>query len=375
MSNPQSKLKVGVLFGGRSGEHEVSLASARSILGAIDRERYEVYPIAITKSGRWITSPRAEALLQAAVGSGVSAEQLEAELATESTPYPDLAFLSQMDVVFPVLHGPFGEDGTMQGLLELLDIPYVGCGVASSSIGMDKALMKALFAAQGLPQVRYRVVLRRHWRARPREIMAELEEAFEYPIFVKPANLGSSVGVSKAHDGEELWAGLDEAARYDRKLIVEQGIDRAREIECSVLGNDEPQASIPGEVVPSNEFYDYAAKYLDGQSSLLIPAPLSRSEVAEVQRLAIAAFKALDGSGMARVDFLMDPKSGRLYVNEVNTIPGFTQISMYPKLWEASGLPYPRLIDRLIELALERHEERRQHVARQVASGAPTGRL
>ncbi|MCS7222498.1 MAG: D-alanine--D-alanine ligase [Anaerolineae bacterium] len=351
-------MRVGIIFGGRSGEHEVSLASARSVMGALDRERYEIVPIGITRAGRWIHSERSLEMLKAAVGSLTTADEVEAALNAVGRPFPDLAALAELDVVFPVLHGPYGEDGTIQGLLELIGVPYVGCGVASSAVGMDKALMKELFIARELPVVRYRVVLRRRWEAEPESVVREMEATLPYPMFVKPANLGSSVGVTKAHNRDELIAGLTEAARYDRKLLVEEGVDGAREIECSVLGNDEPQASIPGEVVPSHEFYDYAAKYLNGTSQLLIPAPLSPDQTRQVQELAIAAFRAVDGAGMARVDFLLSRDDGRIYVNEVNTIPGFTNISMYPKLWEASGLPYPALVDRLIELAFERHAER-----------------
>lgn len=352
------KIRVGILFGGRSGEHEVSLASARSVMNALDRRRYEIVPIGITRAGRWIHSERSLEMLKAAVGSSTAADEVEAALNAVGSPFPDVAALAELDVVFPVLHGPYGEDGTIQGLLELIGVPYVGCGVAGSAVGMDKALMKELFVARELPVVRYRVVLRRRWEAEPESVVREMEATLPYPMFVKPANLGSSVGVTKAHNRDELVAGLAEAARYDRKLLVEEGVDWAREIECSVLGNDEPLASIPGEVVPSNEFYDYAAKYLDGASQLLIPAPLSPEQTHQVQELAIAAFRAVDGAGMARVDFLLSRRDGRLYVNEINTIPGFTSISMYPKLWEASGLPYPALVDRLIELAFERHAER-----------------
>ncbi|NOZ28764.1 MAG: D-alanine--D-alanine ligase [Chloroflexi bacterium] len=352
------KLRVGVLFGGRSGEHEVSLASARSVMNAMDPDRYEIVPIGITRSGYWITSEWSLEMLKAAVGSEISAAEVEARLEAYGNPLPDVAALADLDVIFPVLHGPYGEDGTIQGLLELIDVPYVGCSVVGSAVGMDKAMMKAIFAAHGLPQVRYRVVLRRRWETAPEQVVDELEAALAYPMFVKPANLGSSVGITKAHDRDELAAGLQEAARYDRKLIVEEGVDRAREIECSVLGNDAPEASLPGEVVPSREFYDYAAKYLDNASELLIPAPLSKEQTRLIQELAVAAFQALDGAGMARVDFLLSREDGRIYVNEVNTIPGFTSISMYPKLWEASGLAYPKLIDRLIDLALERHADR-----------------
>ncbi len=352
------KIRVGVIFGGRSAEHEVSLASARSVMNAMNPDRYEIVPIGITRSGRWIMSERSLEMLRAAVGSAVKAAELEALLEAEGQPLPDSAALAKLDVAFPVLHGPYGEDGTVQGLLELAGVPYVGCGVTSSAVGMDKAVMKDIFTAHGLPHPRHRVVLRQRWEAEPEQVMRELESEFPYPMFVKPANLGSSVGVTKAHDGEELWSGLDEAARYDRKLIVEEGIDHAREIEVSVLGNDMPEASLPGEIIPSNEFYDYAAKYLDGASQLLIPAPLSPEQTREVQELAIAAYRAADCAGMARVDFLLSRQDGNFYLSEINTIPGFTSISMYPKLWEASGLAYPALIDRLIELALERHADR-----------------
>jgi D-alanine-D-alanine ligase len=352
------KIRVGIIFGGRSGEHEVSLASARSVIDALDRARYEIVPIGITRSGRWIHSEQSLEMLKAAVGGSADSGEIEAALAAVSSPFPNLAALAELDVIFPVLHGPYGEDGTIQGLLELIGIPYVGCGVASSAVGMDKVLMKELFVARELPVVHYRVVSRRRWEAEPELVVREIETALPYPMFVKPANLGSSVGVTKAHNRDELVAGLAEAARYDRKLLVEEGVDQAREIECSILGNEEPLASIPGEVVPGNEFYDYAAKYLAGTSKLLIPAPLSPEQTRQIQELAIAAFRAVDGAGMARVDFLLSRRDGRIYVNEINTIPGFTSISMYPKLWEASGLSYPALIDRLIELAFERHAER-----------------
>ena len=270
---------------------------------------------------------------------------------------PQAESLRNLDVVFPVLHGPLGEDGTVQGLLELADLPYVGCGVMASAVAMDKAASKAVFTAASLPQVPYRVFKRTQWQANPAGVLDEIEQHLAYPIFVKPANLGSSVGISKAKDRAGLARALDEAARYDRKLIVEQGID-AREIEVSVLGNDDPVASVPGEIVPCREFYDYAAKYVEPNSELLIPAPLTPEQTMAVQQLAIQAFLAIDGAGMARVDFLLDRQSGEIYLNEVNTIPGFTSISMYPKLWEASGLSFSSLVDRLVELALERHEDK-----------------
>lgn len=345
-----SRLRVGVLFGGRSGEHEVSLRSARSVIAGLDPARYDVTLIGIDKQGHWLAGPAAAHLL-AAPSSTAPVEPVETGL------IPHDASLRGLDVIFPVLHGPMGEDGTVQGLLELADLPYVGCGVAASAVGMDKVICKAVFAAHGLPQVPYVTVKRAQWDAEPEAVLDAVEVALRYPLFVKPANMGSSVGVSKASDRAGLQAALREAARFDRKLVVEQGID-AREIEVSVLGNDEPVASLPGEIVPSREFYDYAAKYIDDDSTLLIPAPLTPDQTAAVQRLAVAAFLAVDGAGLARVDFLLDRQSGDLYLNEVNTLPGFTSISMYPKLWEASGLPLPELLNRLVDLALERHREK-----------------
>ncbi len=352
------KLRIGVLFGGRSGEHEVSLRSAHSVISALDPHHYEVIPLAIDKQGRWLTGADAARLLS---GEGVEppSAHVSPPTALDMTPRPEL--LGSVDVVFPVLHGPYGEDGTVQGLLELAGIPYVGCGVLASAVAMDKALSKAVFAAAGLPQVPFLVIKRKRWLAQPEEVLSSIEAKLAYPLFVKPANLGSSVGVSKAKDRTSLITALDEAACYDRKLVVEQGID-AREIEVSVLGNDEPIASVPGEIVPAREFYDYTAKYIDDRSALLIPAPLTPEVTAEVRRLAVEAFLSIDGAGMGRVDFLLDRMSNRLYLNEINTIPGFTSISMYPKLWEASGISYPELMDRLVDLALERHNDKSRSV-------------
>jgi D-alanine-D-alanine ligase len=343
------KLRVGVILGGRSGEHEVSLRSAQSVMAAMDQASYEIVPIAIDKQGRWLLGPEAKTIL-AAPGEPSPAP-------ADSSLIPRHESLRNVDVVFPVLHGPYGEDGTVQGLLELAHIPYVGCGVLASALAMDKAACKAVFAAAGLPQLPFLLVKRRRWEAEPEQVLADVESRLAYPLFVKPANLGSSVGVSKATQRPELARALDEAARYDRRLLVEQGID-AREIEVSVLGNDDPVASVPGEIVPVREFYDYAAKYLDPGSELIIPAPLDPGLTEAVRQMAVQAFLAIDGAGMARVDFLLERQSNQLYLSEVNTIPGFTSISMYPKLWEASGLPYPALIDRLIELALERHADK-----------------
>ncbi len=359
-------LRVGIIFGGRSGEHEVSLLSAQGVMNVIDRTRYEVVPIGITKEGQWLAS--GDPLK--ALSSGTMAESNPALLLAEPSGRGLMRLegaeqeraltavqVSQLDVVFPILHGPYGEDGTVQGLLELAGIPYVGAGVAASAVGMDKVLFKNIMMAHQVPIVPYLVVLRKEWEREPDEVLARVEAEIGYDCFVKPANLGSSVGITKAHDRTELRAALDEAALYDRKLLIEEAVD-AREIEVSVLGNDEPVASVPGEIVPSGEFYDYAAKYLDGESELLIPAPVPDETAGLIAQLAIKAYRAFDCAGMARVDFLLDRETGELYLNEVNTLPGFTPISMYPKLWEASGLSYPELIDRLIQLALERHADK-----------------
>jgi D-alanine-D-alanine ligase len=387
------KLRVGILFGGRSGEHEISLLSAASVFKAIDKEKYDVVPIGITKAGRWLTAADAEhllagkpleherqlragdpdatpaaALLQS--GESVVVPPEPHKPGTSMTPFQSDAPTRRaadrainVDIIFPVLHGTFGEDGTIQGLLELADIPYVGAGVLGSAAGMDKDIMKALFRAAGLPIVKHVTVLRSEWETSPKKLQKLIESKLKYPVFVKPANLGSSVGISKARDRAGLGPAMDEAAKFDRKIVIEAGVggkkNKAREIECSVLGNDNPSASVPGEIVPSAEFYDYSAKYLDEGSQLIIPAKLTKSETKKVQELAIAAFRAVDCAGLARVDFLMDPKSRKIYLNEINTMPGFTSISMYPKLWAASGVTYPDLIERLIRLGMERHEEKK----------------
>ena len=331
------------------------MASAASIFKHLDASRYDAIPIRIEKSGRWALGGKApEALSAAAV-----LEQQRTEALQLVEPSAAVA-TTGLDVVFPVLHGPYGEDGTVQGLLELANVPYVGAGVLGSAVGMDKAVMKTLFAAHGLPIVGHVVVLRREWDRDAATITARVAETLRYPVFVKPANLGSSVGISKARTDAELAEAMDLALQFDRKIVVEAAVPGAREIECAVLGNDEPQASVAGEVVPSREFYDYEAKYLDDGSRLLIPAPLGADAMATVQRLAVDAFRAVEGAGMARVDFLLARATGDIFVNEVNTIPGFTTISMYPKLWEASGLPYAALLDRLIELALERHADKQK---------------
>jgi len=389
------KLRVGILFGGRSGEHEVSLLSAASVLNAIDKDKYEVVPIGITKDGRWLTAQHAENLLTgklvleprnlragdpettspAAVlarGESVVVPPEPVHRHTGLVPFQTDAGLRRasdrainVDVIFPVLHGTFGEDGTIQGLLELADIPYVGAGVLGSAAGMDKDIMKSLFIAAGIPIVKHVTILRGAWEKDPKKVQKLVESKLTYPVFVKPANLGSSVGISKAHNRKELGPAIEEAAKFDRKIVIEQGVggkkEKAREIECSVLGNDEPVASVPGEIVPGKEFYDYTAKYVDEGSQLIIPAKLTKAETKRVQELAVAAFQAVDCSGLARVDFLMDPKTSKIYLNEINTMPGFTSISMYPKLWAASGLAYADLIDRLIQLGIERHEDKKKN--------------
>ncbi|NTU78788.1 MAG: D-alanine--D-alanine ligase [Chloroflexales bacterium] len=354
------KTNVVVLFGGQSGEHEVSLVSAHAVMAALDPERYEVLPVGITKAGRWLAGPGAHAALVAAADRAqlpTSFQPREVASALSTQEFSILNSQLSIDVVFPVLHGPMGEDGTVQGLLELAGVPYVGCGVAASAVGMDKALMKAAFAAAALPLLPWLLVRRGELEADAEAACERVEVALRYPVFVKPANMGSSVGVSKAKDRAGLRAAFAEAARYDRRIVVEQGVP-AREIEISVLGNDRPGTSVPGEIVPSGEWYDYAAKYLDGESQILIPAPIDADLAARVADLAARAFLAIDGAGLARVDFLLDKETGELWLNETNTMPGFTPISMYAKMWAASGLTYSALLDRLIELALERHQAR-----------------
>lgn len=361
------RIRVGVVFGGRSGEHEVSLRSARSIMDALDRDRYEVLPIGITKEGRWIAGGDPfRRLVDGGAESGPVALLGEPGDPTLKAIEPaggetrSLRDIAALDVVFPVLHGPYGEDGTIQGLLELADIPYVGAGVVGSAVGMDKAIFKAVMVAHGIPVLPHVLVLRSEWEADREATLDRVDAALRYPVFTKPCNLGSSVGISKARDRAGLAAALDDAARYDRRLLVEQGIT-AREIEVSVLGNESPIASVPGEVVPGNEFYSYKDKYIDDKAQLLIPAPLDEATTQRVRSLAVAAYAAIDAAGLARCDFLLDKDSGEVWLNEINTIPGFTSISMYPKLWEASGVPYPELVNRLIELALERHADRRRN--------------
>ena len=386
------KLRVGILFGGRSGEHEVSLLSAASILKAIDRKKFDVVPIGITKDGHWLAAGEAHNLLeggQSAVARRLRAGDPEAtpgakllhegiptllapepaETRAALTPGGVRPAAGNLDVVFPVLHGTFGEDGTIQGLLELAGVAYVGSGVLGSAAGMDKDVMKRLFSEAGLPIVKHVTLLRADWEKQPRKAITQVEVALRYPVFVKPANLGSSVGISKAHGRSELGPALTLAAKYDRKLVVEQGVGgssrrggapaKARELEVGVLGNDDPKASVVGEIIPGKEFYDYEAKYLSEGSVPVIPAKLTKAESKQIREMAVAAFRACDLSGVARVDFLMEPGGKRrIYLNEVNTMPGFTQISMYPKLWQATGVGYKELITHLIELALERQAEK-----------------
>jgi D-alanine-D-alanine ligase len=367
----KKKLRIGILFGGRSGEHEVSLLSAASILKAIDKKKYDVVPIGITKSGHWLHANAAIHLLQGLPVEAAEPLQLNAsaEPSHQAQNLTQAGTLSRdIDVIFPVLHGTFGEDGTIQGLFELADLAYVGAGVLASSTGMDKSAMKQLFAAAGLPQTPHVNLIRSEWRADPKRCTKLIEKTLAYPVFVKPANLGSSVGISKVHDRSELAAAMDLAASFDRKLIIEEGVGgpgvKPRELEVAVLGNDNPEASVVGEIVPGAEFYDYNAKYHSDASIPIIPAELTKAESKQIQQMAIAAFRALDCAGLARVDFLMEParkgKKARIYLNEINTMPGFTSISMYPKLWGATGITYKELISRLIGLAIERHSERQQ---------------
>ena len=374
------KLRVGIIYGGRSGEHEVSLASAASVFANLDPERYEAVAIRIEKDGRWTLPSEPPKVMKAAdviLGALPKPDDQAREAHPMAHPGGDTlmaiepaaatvaghgAIVSgvKLDVVFPVLHGPYGEDGTVQGLLELANVPYVGAGVLASAVGMDKAAMKLVFAARGLPICDYEVVLKRDWQRDEHAVLQQIVARLGFPVFVKPANLGSSVGISKAKHAAELRTAIALAAQFDRKIVIEAAVPKAREIEVAVLGNDDPEASVPGEIIPSGEFYDYEAKYVSDDSRTVIPAQIDEARAAEVRALAIAAFKAIDGAGMARVDFLLAGDSQVLYLNEVNTIPGFTTISMYAKMWDASGLPYAQLIDRLIALAIARHAEKQQ---------------
>jgi D-alanine-D-alanine ligase len=369
---PGRKLRIGLIFGGRSGEYEISLQSARSVFSVLDPFRYDVIQIGITRDGTWLTGMN--------VLEAMENEKLDDLQSAALFPDPSWAgihvvqktefglvikLLSKLDVVFPVLHGTYGEDGTLQGLLEMADIAYVGAGVLGSSVGMDKGLFQDVMRANRIPIAEGMIILRSSLPGEMNQVISQAEKLAPYPLFVKPANLGSSVGVTKCNNRSDLLEGIMEAARYDRRILIQQGIN-AREIEVSVLGNDDPEASIPGEVVPSREFYSYEAKYIDNASQLLIPAPIPESTREKIRKLAVKAYKAVDCQGMARVDFLLDRVTGDVYLNELNTIPGFTSISMYPKLWEACGLPYPKLVNRLIELAVERKEDHQKTLHRYI---------
>jgi len=369
--NTSGKIRVGVVFGGRSGEHEVSLVSAQSIMKALDSSKYEVIPIGVSKQGTWVVgadpkkflpAPAEQRCLDTAPAESAGKTALIGDPSHQGMILLDRQNPQQrikLDVVFPIMHGTYGEDGTLQGLLEMADLPYVGCGVMASSVGMDKTTAKRLFRDAGLPIAPFREYLRREWREKPDQIIADIEANFTYPCFVKPVNSGSSVGISKAHDRAELSAAFDLAAKFDRKILLESYIN-GRELEVSVLGNDAPIASIPGEIVPCNEFYDYKAKYVDDRSELRIPAPLDAAKTAEIREMAVRAYRVLDCAGMARIDFFLDRDTGKFVLNEVNTIPGFTSISMYPKLWEATGITYGDLVTKLIDFALERYGDRQE---------------
>jgi D-alanine-D-alanine ligase len=357
VTSEKKRLRVGVLFGGRSGEHEVSLASAASVVRGLDPDKYEAVPIGITKEGHWLIGAGAQKMLPEVLRSGqrvmMTADPTDAAL----MPLDRSGGGTRLDVVFPVMHGTFGEDGTIQGLLDLAGLPFVGAGVLGSAIAMDKDVAKRLLQAAKIPVVPWVAVPRTQWEQNPAGVEQTVENKFQYPVFVKPATLGSSVGMTKVHSREELSSALNLAAEFAQKILVERAMV-AREIEVSVLGNSDPKASVPGEIVPHREFYDYAAKYLEEGTQLLIPAKLKPAQVEKFQKLAVDAFRALELSGMARVDFFLEKEGGKIYLNEANTIPGFTSISMYPKLWEASGIPFRDLIDKLIELALEQHREK-----------------
>ncbi len=371
MTKEKKRLRIGILFGGRSGEHEVSLISAASVIAALDPQKYEAVPIGITKDGRWLAGTAAHKMLPPSAENAKSKPALAEVLRTGESVMlsadPNVAALVpannshadalRVDVVFPVLHGTFGEDGAVQGLLDLAGLPYVGSGVLGSAVGMDKDVQKRLFLQAKLPVGDFIAVPRAEWEKSRAKVLREIRKKFRFPVFVKPATLGSSVGMTKAHDAKELAIAMDFAGEFAQKIMVERSI-RSREIELSVLGNEDPKASIPGEIIPHREFYDYAAKYLEEGTRLLIPAKLTKAQVKKFQELAVRAFRALECLGMARVDFFLEHRTGRMLLNEINTIPGFTSISMYPKLWEASGLPYRALLDRLIELALAQHRER-----------------
>ena len=359
-----SKIRIALLFGGRSGEHDVSIASATSVMKAIDSEKYEVLPVYLTPEGGWLPGMEPVRLEAGDRPAGHSTAMLSSDpqqpgLITLSEAEGKGSGVQAVDVVFPLLHGTYGEDGTVQGLLELANVPYVGSGVLGSAAGMDKDVMKTLFAAAGLPVVPHLLIRRREWEQQPTVVQERILESLRLPVFVKPANLGSSVGISKVREAAGLREALNLACRYDRRIVVEQGLE-CREFECSVLGNEEPKVSVIGEIIPGREFYDYLAKYSDESSELRIPADISPGLADDLRAMAVTAFQAVDAAGLARVDFFLETRSGKPYVNEINTLPGFTTISMYPKLWETGGLSYPRLIDELVSLAMERHQDRQR---------------
>ncbi len=355
------KKRIGVFFGGRSGEHEVSLLSARSIIANLNPEKFDIVQVAISKQGEWWSGPGALAALEKGSTAGLTAVTLlpqPGEARLYAVHGESIVPFAELDVAFPVLHGTFGEDGTLQGLFEMAGLAYVGAGVLASAVGMDKGLFKSVMRAHGIPVLQERVYTRSFIDSHVKEAISEIERFSAYPIFVKPANLGSSVGITKCRSRSDLMEGLMEAIRFDRRVLVETGLEAAREIEISVLGNDDPQVSVPGEVIPGEDFYTYSAKYLSDNSQLIIPADLPAAVIEAIRSTAVKVYQAIDCAGMARVDFLVDPVSLEHYVSEVNTIPGFTRISMYPKLWEASGLSYPALVERLIDLAIERKMDR-----------------
>ena len=358
MENKQRKLKVGIIFGGRSGEHDVSLMSAKSVMDALDTSKYDIVPIGITRTGEWLVGDAMSALTDGTTSerAAVLAGAQNAAL-MKIDGQSKMSTATELDVVFPVLHGTYGEDGTVQGLLELANVPFVGAGVVGSAVGMDKAIFKHVMVSAGLPILPWQLILRSAYKKNPAAVLDQLEAELSYPMFTKPANLGSSVGIAKCNNRAELEAGLDEAVAYDRRVVVEQGVP-VRELEVAVLGNDDPQPSVVGEVRPKRDFYDYVAKYISDDSDLIIPANLSAEKSQEVRQLAVKAYTAIDCAGLGRVDFLLDTDTEQLYINEINTLPGFTQISMYPKLWEATGMSYSELLDRLIELALDRFDEK-----------------
>lgn len=361
------KIRVGVIFGGRSGEHEVSIISAESVMKALDKNKYEVIPIGITKKGKWISGPNAVKTLKTGLRGKLAI--IEKMVTPDATKKSLVAVKNnklvskhtsqnKIDVIIPILHGPYGEDGTVQGLFELANIPYVGAGVLGSAIGMDKVIQKKLFKQAGLPVVKFISFVKTEWLKNKKRIIKNIKDNLGFPCFTKPANLGSSVGIAKIHSHNELKKGVENALKYDRKVIVEKGVKNAQEIEISVLGNDHPTVSVPGEIIPSKEFYDYYAKYIDGASKIIIPAKIPRAVTKKIQKIALKAYQACDCCGMARVDFLVEKKNHKIYLSEINTIPGFTSISMYPKLWAASGLAYSKLLEKLIQLALQRHQEK-----------------